>query len=219
MKFVSINRIFFEWKHYDVGLGDPKLSALNSFPSLIGRDVTLRMIDGFFVTVHLAILIVVSGIVIGFALAVLRAFQIKPVNWFMVFWVYFFRAVPPLVILIIFYFAFPYIGIRLSGFVAVYISMSLVLAAFAEEIFWAGILSVDKGHWEAARSTGLGFAAEAGWVDGESTLVTSLRMLGETPISVAVRAVLWRATTKCPIAVAPSARSVFDHENQTDADQ
>ena len=77
----------------------------------------------------------------------------------MVFWVYFFRAVPPLVILIIFYFAFPYIGIRLSGFVAVYISMSLVLAAFAEEIFWAGILSVDKGHWEAARSTGLGFAA------------------------------------------------------------
>ncbi len=29
------------------------------------------------------------------------------------------------------------------------------LAAFAEEIFWAGILSVRKGQWEAARSTGL----------------------------------------------------------------
>ena len=32
-----------------------------------------------------------------------------------------------------------------------------MLAAFAEEIFWAGILSVAKGQWEAARSTGLSF--------------------------------------------------------------
>ena len=116
------------------------------------------MIDGFYVTVHLAIVIVISGLVLGLALAALRAFQIKLVNWFMIFWVYFFRAVPPLVILIIFYFAFPYIGIKLSGFASVYVSMTLVLAAFAEEIFWAGILSVDKGHWEAARSTGLTFA-------------------------------------------------------------
>ena len=29
--------------------------------------------------------------------------------------------------------------------------------AFSEEIFWAGITSVHKGQWEAARSTGLGF--------------------------------------------------------------
>ena len=35
--------------------------------------------------------------------------------------------------------------------------LSLVLAAFAEEIFWAGILAVPHGQWEAARSTGLGF--------------------------------------------------------------
>ena len=34
-----------------------------------------------------------------------------------------------------------------------------LLAAFAEEIFWAGILSVPKGQWEAARSTGFGFLA------------------------------------------------------------
>ncbi len=42
-------------------------------------------------------------------------------------------------------------------------------------------------------NTGLGFAAEAGWVDGESTLVTSLRMLGETPIAllITVLAAMW----------------------------
>ena len=32
-----------------------------------------------------------------------------------------------------------------------------VRMAFSEEIFWAGITSIHKGQWEAARSTGLGF--------------------------------------------------------------
>ena len=36
--------------------------------------------------------------------------------------------------------------------------LSIVLAAFSEEIFWAGILSIRKGQWEAARSTGLDYA-------------------------------------------------------------
>jgi polar amino acid transport system permease protein len=42
--------------------------------------------------------------------------------------------------------------------------LSLVLGAFAEEIFWAGILSVRKGQWEAARSTGLGFGQTLAYV-------------------------------------------------------
>ncbi len=29
--------------------------------------------------------------------------------------------------------------------------------AFAEEIFWAGITSIPRGQWEAARSTGCGY--------------------------------------------------------------
>ena len=37
------------------------------------------------------------------------------------------------------------------------IALAAVLAAFAEEIFWAGILSVRRGQWDAARSTGLTF--------------------------------------------------------------
>jgi polar amino acid transport system permease protein len=45
----------------------------------------------------------------------------------------------------------------MSGFVVAWLSLTLVLASFSEEIYWAGILSVDKGQWEAARSTGLSF--------------------------------------------------------------
>ena len=115
------------------------------------------IIDGVFVTIHLAILIVLSGLALGFVLAVVRAFQIRPVNWLIVLVVDVFRALPPIVIMIVFYFALPFVGISMSGFVVAWLSLTLVLASFAEEIFWTGILSVDRGQWEAARSTGLGF--------------------------------------------------------------
>ena len=59
--------------------------------------------------------------------------------------------------MIVFYFALPFVGISMSGFVVAWLSLTLVLASFSEEIFWTGILSVDRGQWEAARSTGLGF--------------------------------------------------------------
>lgn len=115
------------------------------------------ILDGVLVTIHLAVLIVLSGLALGFVLAVVRAFQIRPVNWLIVLVVDVFRALPPIVIMIVFYFALPFVGISMSGFVVAWLSLTLVLASFAEEIFWTGILSVDRGQWEAARSTGLGF--------------------------------------------------------------
>jgi polar amino acid transport system permease protein len=120
--------------------------------------------QGFVITVELALVVVVSGLVLGLALAVLRALQVRAVNFLIIVAVDMLRALPPLVIIIIFYFAFPAIGVRMSGFVATWASLTLVLGAFAEEIFWAGILAVPKGQWEAARSTGLTFLAALSYV-------------------------------------------------------
>lgn len=129
--------------------------------TFFNREVMLQYLpdiaSGFVVTVLLAVLIVLTGLGVGLALAVLRSFQIRPVNMLIVAGVDVLRALPPLVIIILLYFALPSVGIRMSGFTATWLSLSLVLAAFAEEIFWAGILAVPKGQWEAARSTGLGF--------------------------------------------------------------
>jgi polar amino acid transport system permease protein len=116
------------------------------------------IVDGFVLTVYLALAVIVTGIVLGLVLAMIRSAQVRPLNWLIVFAVDLFRALPPLVVIVIFYFALPYVGVRMSGVVATWASLSLVLAAFAEEIFWAGILAVPKGQWEAARSTGLTFA-------------------------------------------------------------
>ena len=114
-----------------------------------------KIVEGFFVTVWLAVLIVMTGLTVGLLLAVIRSFRIRLVNFFVVVFVDVMRAVPPLVIIIVLYFALPGVGIRLSGFVSTWLALSAVLAAFAEEIFWAGILAVPKGQIEAARSTGL----------------------------------------------------------------
>jgi len=112
---------------------------------------------GFLITVELALLVVVSGLAAGLALALLRSLAIRPLNWLIVFIVDLFRALPPLVIIVLIYFGLPAVDVAPSGFVSTWMALGLVLMAFSEEIFWAGITSVPKGQWEAARSTGLSF--------------------------------------------------------------
>ena len=115
------------------------------------------ILHGVVVTIELAVLIVLSGLIAGLALALLRSLAIRPVNWLIVFVVDLFRSLPPLVIIVLIYFGLPAADLSPSGFVSTWLSLALVLMAFAEEIFWAGITSVPKGQWEAARSTGLSF--------------------------------------------------------------
>ena len=113
--------------------------------------------QGFLLTVVLALLIVVAGLALGLLLALVRSFGIRPLNWLIIFVVDLFRALPPLVIIVLLFFGLPSAGLGISGFAATWLSLSLVLMAFAEEIFWAGLTSVQKGQWEASRSTGLSF--------------------------------------------------------------
>ena len=114
-----------------------------------------KILEGFWVTVQLALVVIATGITCGLLLALLRSFRIKPLNFLIVAFVDVMRAVPPLVLIMILYFALPTVDISMSGFVATWLSLSAIIAAFAEEIFWAGILAVPRGQWEAARSTGL----------------------------------------------------------------
>ncbi len=128
--------------------------------TFFNRDVIIQYLPdigkGFIVTCELAILVVISGIAMGFILAMVRAYRILPVNLIIVGFVDVLRSLPPLVLVLLFYFGLPNIGVVLSGFVVLWLVLATVLAAFAEEIIWAGITSINKGQWEAARSTGLG---------------------------------------------------------------
>lgn len=132
-------------------------------PTVMARYLP-AIIDGFFLTIRLALLVIIAGIALGLFLAVIRAFAIRPLNWLIVFIVDLFRALPPLVIIVLIYFGLPSAGISPDAFVATWVSLTLVLMAFTEEIFWAGITAVPRGQWEAARSTGLTFPQTLGWV-------------------------------------------------------
>lgn len=115
------------------------------------------IVEGFFVTCGIAVMVVVSGLAMGLVLAVIRSYRIIWINALIIIFVDLLRALPPLVLILILYFGLPNLGLSLSGYFVLWLVLSLVLAAFAEEIFWAGILSVDPGQWRAARSTGLGY--------------------------------------------------------------
>lgn len=116
-----------------------------------------KIAAGMLVTVEVAALVVVTGISLGLLLAALRAYRFRPLNALIIVFADILRALPPLVLVLIAYFGLPNVGLTLSGFAVLWLVLSLVLAAFAEEIFWAGITSIRKGQWDAARSTGLGF--------------------------------------------------------------
>jgi polar amino acid transport system permease protein len=136
--------------------------------TFFNREVIERylpaILKGVVVTIELAAAVVVTGILLGLLLAVVRAFRVLAVNVFIVVFVDMFRALPPLVLVLLVYFGLPNIGINLPSFAVLWLVLALVLAAFAEEIFWAGILSIPNGQWEAARSTGLGFLGTLSYI-------------------------------------------------------
>ncbi len=114
--------------------------------------------SGIAVTLQLALASIAAGVALGFALAVVRALGGRwgrVASPAIVAYADAFRAIPPLVLLVVIYFAAPFAGFELSGFLASFAALVLVLGASAEEIFWAGITAVERGQWEAALSTGL----------------------------------------------------------------
>jgi polar amino acid transport system permease protein len=132
-----------------------------------GRVIARYLPDiagGMVVTIEIALAVVISGIGLGLVLASVRAFRVRAFNAVIVVFVDVLRALPPLVLILLVYFGLPNVGVYLPSFAVLWLVLALVLAAFAEEIFWAGILSIPKGQWEAARATGLSFLGTLAFV-------------------------------------------------------
>jgi polar amino acid transport system permease protein len=144
------------------GAGEGKMTSWERFlDTFFNPTVMARywpdILYGMLITIELAALVVVTGLASGLALALIRSLGLRPLNWLIIFTVDLFRALPPLVIIVLIYFGLPSVDIAPSGFVSTWAALGLVLMAFSEEIFWAGITSVPKGQWEASRSTGLSY--------------------------------------------------------------
>ena len=122
----------------------------------VAQQYLPAILDGMVTTIGLALVVIAAGLALGLLLALLRTFHLRMANLLIVVFADVMRALPPLVLIILLFFALPFTGVSLGAFACTWLALTLVLAAFAEEIFWAGILAVPKGQWEAARCTGLG---------------------------------------------------------------
>ncbi|OZI37432.1 polar amino acid ABC transporter permease [Bordetella genomosp. 10] len=119
-------------------------------------DVFPYLLKGLWTTIWLSAIVIPLGALAGLALAiVMTQARRRLARWTAIAYVDFFRAFPPLVLLILIYFGWPFLGIELNKLAAVVIAFVLNNASYFAEVFRAGIESVPKGQAEAARSTGL----------------------------------------------------------------
>lgn len=110
---------------------------------------------GLLMTLLLCAAVIPLGLVGGLLVALIGTARQRWIRWLTVVYVDFFRAIPPLALLIMISAGLPFADIRLSPFVAVCLSFFLNNSAYYGEIYRAGIESIGKGQMDAARSTGL----------------------------------------------------------------
>ena len=113
------------------------------------------LLKGLLLTLQLVVVVVPLGIAIGLFVATLYSFHVRWLNALLIFFVDLLRSFPPLVLVILIYFGLPFLGVNLPAFFAASLALFLNDSAYYGEIFRAGIESIPKGQWEAARSTGL----------------------------------------------------------------
>ena len=122
------------------------------------------VLAGLLNTVLLSLLVVPLGLIGGLILALLAQVRHPIVRWPLMAWVDFFRAFPPLVLLILLFAGLPFAGLELGGFACVAIAFFLNTGAYYGEILRAGMESIPRGQTEAARSTGLSGLQTMAWV-------------------------------------------------------
>ena len=122
------------------------------------------VLAGLLNTILLSLIVVPLGLFGGLLLALLASVRHPLVRWPLMAWVDFFRAFPPLVLLVLLFAGLPFAGLELGGFACVAIAFFLNTGAYYGEIFRAGIDSVPAGQVEAARSTGLSRLQAMGYI-------------------------------------------------------
>jgi polar amino acid transport system permease protein len=127
----------------------------NYFNGPVMAQALPDVFSGFIVTVEVAVCVIVIGVMAGLFLALLRCTDSLLINGLVTIYVEVFRTLPQLVIIIFIYFGLPYLGLTFSPFFATALALAAVLAAFSAEIFWATIMAVSKGQWEAASALGI----------------------------------------------------------------
>lgn len=119
-------------------------------------DALPYILQGAGVTVVAVVGAMFLGLFIGVPLAVGQVYGPKVVQLGCGLYVWFFRGVPILVLLFLFYFGlFSLLGFNLSALAAATIVLGLASGAYQSQIFRGSILSLPQGQLKAARALGM----------------------------------------------------------------
>ncbi|MFF1871104.1 amino acid ABC transporter permease [Kitasatospora herbaricolor] len=110
---------------------------------------------GLLLTLGMTALAFAGAVLLGLLLAVFRISPVLPLRAVATAYVTVFRNIPLLVLLVLFVFGLPDVGLLFSLFFTVTLTMALYWAAFICEVIRAGIRTVAIGQAEAARALGL----------------------------------------------------------------
>ena len=121
-------------------------------------DSTPLLAQGVLVTIQLILMVVPLGLVLGLAVAVVHRATPDRLKRLVEIYIDMLRAFPALVLIILVFYGWPFLGIKLGEKTAVVLALAIAASGYYGEIFRAAIGSVAKGQWEAARATGFNAA-------------------------------------------------------------
>jgi polar amino acid transport system permease protein len=115
------------------------------------------LLRGLTNTIVLGLLAICLGIPLGMLISLVRLYAPLPFRWLAIGYIDICRALPVLVVLILIYYALPFVGIRFSALVSATLAFTFVMSAYSAEVFRTGIESIPRGQFEAAQALGLPF--------------------------------------------------------------
>ena len=115
----------------------------------------LLMTEGAQITLEIFCVTLLLSLPLGLLVALCRISKLGPLRLLMEFYIWLMRGTPLMLQLLFVYFALPMIGIRLPDIAAALLAFTLNYAAYFAEIFRAGIQSIGRGQYEAAKSLGM----------------------------------------------------------------
>ena len=125
------------------------------FSGAFSPDNLTFLMEGFYITLKVALISIVLSFIIGGAIGTLRFAKIPVLSKLLAVFVESIRNLPLLLIILFTYLALPELGINLSITVSTIVALTIFESAMLAEIIRGGLNSIEKGQMEAARSSGL----------------------------------------------------------------
>jgi len=121
-------------------------------------NISFYVLQGAVISIKIYVVTIIFAIPLGMLCAMGKLTKIAPLKWFLEMYTWLFRGTPLLLQLFFTYFGLPLlIGVELSREMAAYLTFIVNYGAYFTEIFRAGIQSIDKGQYEAAKALGMNY--------------------------------------------------------------